>query len=265
MKDKTSNYKTIELLNKRRSIRAYSAKSITSEDEKVIIHAAIRAPTAGNLMLYSILKITDQKLKEKLAVSCDNQPHIAKAPLVLIFLADVQRWWEYFEICDVQKKCNDININFEKPQESDLLLACCDALIAAQNAVIAAEAIGIGSCYIGDIMENYETHREILNLPNWVFPITLLCFGYPKGEKEKIPLTTRFPRDYIVHQNTYRQLNRQDYKHMFQGVERKRVIDFAENLGQQIYFEKLGANFSKEMRRSVKVAIKKWISDNQKD
>jgi nitroreductase len=265
MKDKIPINKTIELLNQRRTIRAYSAKPITSEDEKVIINAAIRAPTAGNLMLYSILKITDQKLKEKLAVSCDNQPHIAKAPLVLIFLADVQRWWNYFEICNVQKKCNDISINFEKPQESDLLLACCDALIAAQNAAIAAEALGIGSCYIGDIMENYETHQEVLRLPNWVFPITLLCFGYPKGEKEKIPLTTRFPRDFIVHQNAYHQLSRQDYMHMFQGVERKRIIDFAENFGQQIYFEKLGANFSKEMRRSVKVAIKNWSTDNQKD
>jgi nitroreductase len=265
MKDKILNYKTVELLNQRRSIRAYSAKPITNEDEKVIIHAAIRAPTAGNLMLYSILKITDQKLKEKLAITCDNQPHIAKASLVLIFLADVQRWWNYFEICDVQKKCDDLNINFEKPQESDLLLACCDALIAAQNAVIAAEALGIGSCYIGDIMENYETHQELLQLPKWVFPITLLCFGYPKGDKEKIPLTPRFSRDLIVHQNTYHKLTREDYTHMFEGVERKRIIDFAENFGQQIYFEKLGANFSKEMRRSVKVAIKNWITDDQKD
>lgn len=257
--------KTIELLNQRRSIRAYSARPITKEDEKVIIHAAIRAPTAGNLMLYSILKITDQKLKEKLAITCDNQPHIAKASLVLIFLADVQRWWNYFEICDVQKKCNDMHINFEEPQESDLLLACCDALIAAQNAVIAAEALDIGSCYIGDIMENYETHRELLKLPNWVFPVTLVCFGYPKGDKKKIPLTTRFSQDYIVHQNAYHQLSREDYTLMFQGVKRKRIIDFAENFGQQIYFEKLGANFSKEMRRSVKVAIKNWTIDNQKD
>ncbi len=265
MKKKSPDNKTIELLNKRRTIRAYSAKPISQEDEKIIIRAAIRAPTAGNLMLYSILKVTDQKLKEKLAISCDNQPHIAKAPLVLIFLADMQRWWNYFELCDVQKKCNEMHVNFEKPQESDLLLACCDALIAAQNAVIAAEALGIGSCYIGDIMENYETHQELLKLPRWVFPITLICFGHPKGDKDKIPLTNRFPVDYIVHENIYHQLSREDYKNMFEGVERKRIIDYAENFGQQIYFEKLGADFSIEMRRSVKVAIKNWINGNQKD
>jgi hypothetical protein len=52
---------------------------------------------------------------------------------------------------------------------------------------------------------------------------------------------------------------------MFEEVERKRMIDYSENFGKQIYFEKLGADFSLEMRRSVKVAIKNWINDNQKD
>ena len=108
-------------------------------------------------------------------------------------------------------------------------------------------------------MENYEIHREILNLPNWVFPITLICFGYPKGDKEKMPLKSRFSQDYIVHDNVYHRLDEDDYKKMFKGVERMRIIEHAENLGQQIYFEKLGADFSKEMRRSVKVALQEWI------
>ena len=60
-----------------------------------------------------------------------------------------------------------------------LFLACCDALIAAQTAVIAAESLGIGTCYIGDIMENYEEHEELFGLPKYVFPIRLICFGYP--------------------------------------------------------------------------------------
>ena len=78
------NSETIELISKRRTIRAYKSKPLTEQEENIIIQAAMRAPTAGNLMLYSILKISDQKLKEKLSLTCDNQPHIAKAPLVLI-------------------------------------------------------------------------------------------------------------------------------------------------------------------------------------
>ena len=129
---------TLKLINNRRTIRAYAPKPLTQEEINTIIHGAMRAPTAGNMMLYSIIQVIDQELKNKLAITCDNQPHIAKAPLVLVFLADMQRWWDYLNVCKTKELCNDLGEVFETPQESDLLLACCDALIAAQNAVITA-------------------------------------------------------------------------------------------------------------------------------
>ena len=73
-----------------------------------------------------------------------------------------------------------IGVAFVKPQEADLLLANCDALIAAQNSVIAAESLGIGSCYIGDIVENIEVHKEMFNLPEYVFPTIMVCYGHHK-------------------------------------------------------------------------------------
>ena len=253
------NNQTLELIYNRRTIRAYNPKPLTQEEINTIIHGAMRAPTAGNLMLYSIIQVSDQKMKDKLAITCDNQPHIAKASLVLIFLADMQRWWDYFKICKTKELCDKIGVEFETPQESDLLLACCDALIAAQNAVITAEALGIGSCYIGDIMENIEIHRKMFNLTRWVFPITMVCFGYPKGDKENIPLTPRFPQKFIHFINEYKRLNQQQFTEMFQNVERNYEVTHAKNLGQKFYFAKLAADFSKEMRRSVKVAINDWI------
>jgi nitroreductase len=219
----------------------------------------MRAPTAGNLMMYSIIQVVDKDLKEKLVKTCDNQPHIAKAPLVLLFLADMQRWWDYFELSKVEEKCNEIGKEYQTPQESDLFLASCDALIAAQNSVIAAEALGIGSCYIGDIMENYEIHREMFNLPNWVFPITLLCYGRPKGDKNKIPLTTRFPQKFILFTNQYSRLSENDFKDMLKNDTRRIVIKEAKNMGQQLYLGKLGADYSVEMRRSVKAALNEWL------
>ena len=248
----------LSLLKERRSIRAYSSRKLTEEEINTIIHSAMRAPTAGNMMFYSIIQVKDQKMKEKLVKTCDNQPLIAKAPLVLLFLADVQRWWDYFKISNIDDQCAKENIEFQTPQESDLLLASCDALIAAQNAVIGAEALGIGSCYIGDIMENYEIHREMFNLPRWVFPITLICFGYPKGDKEKIPLTTRFPQKYIHFINRYESLNSEDFKDMFKNDPRNAQLKEGENLAQIAYFKKLAADYSIEMRRSVKAALKGW-------
>ncbi|MFW9949963.1 MAG: nitroreductase family protein [Candidatus Thorarchaeota archaeon] len=253
---------TLDLIFNRRTLRAYNNKPITEEEINIIIKAALRAPTAGNLMLYSILEIKDQRLKEQLAVTCDHQPHIAKAPLVLIFLADMQRWWDYFKICKTDELCTRIGEDFIKPQESDLLLACCDALIAAQNAVIAAEALGMGSCYIGDIMENIETHRKMLNLPTWVFPITMLCIGYPKINKETIPLQPRFQKKFVHYINKYKRLDNDEFMEMFQNFERdykhQQYINQAENMGQKVYFAKMAANYTNEMRRSVKVALKDW-------
>ena len=253
---------TLKLINERRTIRAYDPKPLTQEEIDTIIHGAMRAPTAGNMMFYSIIQVTNQDKKDKLAITCDNQPHIAKASLVLIFLADMQRWWDYFKVCKTKEICIKQHEEFETPQESDLLLACCDALIAAQNAVITAESMGIGSCYIGDIVENIEVHREMLNLPHWVFPIIMVCFGYPKGKKENLPLTPRFPQKFIHFKNEYKRLKEQEFSEMFKDVERNYNLEFTENLGQKFYFAKLAADYSKEMRRSVKVAIKDWIKKN---
>ena len=116
-------------------------KEILPEEKELILKAAAAAPTAGNQQLYTILDITDQELKDKLAETCDHQPFIAKAKMVLIFCADYQKWYDAFQAVDCESR---------KPGPGELMLACSDANIAAQNAVTAAWSLGIGSCYIHD-------------------------------------------------------------------------------------------------------------------
>ena len=121
----------IKELFERKSVRVYSDKMIEEDKKQLIIDSAIQAPTAGNMTLYSIIDVEDQEIKEKLAKSCDNQPFIAKAPLVLIFVADYQKWYDAF-------KYYHGNEEVRSPSYGDFLLAYSDALIAAQNAVVAA-------------------------------------------------------------------------------------------------------------------------------
>ena len=78
----------LQQLHTRKSVRVYEDRPVAPEVKQAILEAAIQAPSAGNMALYTILDITDQAIKDKLAVSCDNQPFIATAPLVLIFCAD---------------------------------------------------------------------------------------------------------------------------------------------------------------------------------
>ena len=249
---------TLKLIHNRRSVRAYEDRPIDRETTNTIVQAAVRAPTAGNMMLYSILEIEDQTLKEKLARSCDNQPFIARAPLVLLFLADYQRWFDTYIAFDVPALCEAEGQAMRLPGEGDLMLACCDALIAAQTAVIAAESLGVGSCYVGDIMERYEYHRELLNLLRYTFPIALLCFGYPTQAAQERELTSRFPQEAIHFKNRYRHLDEAELRQMLEPRDRENYLRNAANIGQHYYVRKFSADFTVEMTRSVRQAIRTW-------
>jgi nitroreductase len=255
----------MDVLMKRRSVRAFEEREISADVRAEILKATLRAPTAGNLMLYSILDVTDQAQKDKLAITCDDQSFIAKAPMVWIFLADHQRWYDYFLASGVEELCAQRNLTMQKPEESDLFLACSDALIAAQNAVIAAESFGIGSCYIGDVMERYETHKEMFNLPQYVFPICMLVFGYPTQQQMNREYTPRFDEKFIVFENKYQRLKKNDFDEMFaerqgrllkiKSMQEQGIV----NVGQATYLNKFSAEFSMEMRRSVHEILKVWM------
>ena len=254
----------LQTLLNRKSIRAYEERPISAEVKNEILSATLRAPTAGNMMLYSIIDITEQSIKDTLAQTCDDQPFIAEAPMVWLFLADYQRWIDYFCCSDVDQACRQREVSPRQPAAGDLLLACCDALIAAQTAVIAAEALGIGSCYIGDILEKYEVHRELFNLPDYAIPIGLLCFGYPTEEEKEQERTTRFDRRFIVFENCYQRLSDDDFAEMFgerqaRWLSRRTKEDGLENFGQLMYFRKFAADYSKEMNRSAQVMWRTWL------
>ena len=254
----------MDVLMKRKSMRAFEQKDVSPEIKAAILQAALRAPTAGNMMLYSIIDVTDQSIKDRLALTCDDQPFIAKAPLVWLVLADYQRWQDYFVACGVPEICAAKNEELRSPAEGDLFLACCDALIAAQNAVIAAESFGLGSCYIGDIMEQYETHKALFNLPRYVFPICLLCFGYPTEQQKNRAQSDRFDQKFIVFENTYQQLGRDQFDEMFRERQRqmfgkRHEIEGSVNVGQAIYRRKFSAAFTYEMTRSVRLILKEWL------
>lgn len=234
-------------------MRVFEDKAISTEIKSEILNSAFEAPTAGAMMLYSILDITDEVLKEKLSVTCDNQPFIAKAPMVLIFLADYQRWYDSFCFED----CNP-----RKPEEGDILLACADAIIAAQNTVVAAESLGIGSCYIGDIIENHETVKELLELPDYVLPAALVVYGYPAEEQKNRKKPVRFEKRYIVSENKYHRLTKEEHVKMHQTKNEKAGL-LDKNISEDIKAfckRKYMSDFSLEMNRSAAEYLKKFKS-----
>ena len=238
---------TINVLMKRKSVRVYEDREIPQEAKEAILAAAMRAPTAGNSMLYSILDVTDQALKDKLAETCDHQPFIASAPLVLVFLADYRRWVRKFH----QAGCEEV----PAPRLSDLILATNDTVIAAHAACVAAESLGIGSCYIGDILEQCETHRALLHLPEYVVPAAMLVFGYPTRQQQEREKPARCDLRHIVHENAYRPMDGAELEEMLahQAGERP-YADWLRAFCQRKY----NSGFSREMSRSAAVYLEQF-------
>ena len=234
---------TIQELRKRKSVRVFTGEPISPKKKELILEAATQAPTAGNQQLYTIIDVTDKSLKERLAVTCDNQPFIAEADMVLVFVADCQKWYDGFK---------DAGAAPRNPGVGDLMLAVTDTAIAAQNAVVAAESLGIGSCYIGDIMENAEIHKEILNLPEYTFPAVMLVFGYPTKQQVLREKPQRVAMSHIVHENAYRPMDADEKKEMWQP--KTGVMSYEEWM-KNFCNRKYNSDFSKEMSRSVQVYL----------
>ncbi len=175
----TVDNEVLQALSARKSVRVYTDDPVTEAERNAILQAAFQAPTAGNQQLYTILNITDPALKARLADLCDHQPFIAKAPLVLVFLADCRRWLQAY-------KAAGIGMSGPPVQE----ICCWPWPIPAsppQNAVVAAESLGIGSCYIGDVIENAEQMQEALHMPEYVVPACMLVFGRPTEQQKARP------------------------------------------------------------------------------
>lgn len=243
---------TVKELMERKSVRVYEDKQIEQEKKAVIMEAALQAPTAGNMTLYSIIDVTDPELKKTLSVTCDNQPFIAQAPMVLVFVADYQKWYDLF--CKYED-------TVRAPGMGDFMLAADDALIAAQNAVVAAQSMGIGSCYIGDILEQYEIHRELFSLPRYAVPAAMVVFGYPVQQQKDRVKPKRLRPEAVVFENTYCRLEPETFE-----CELNKVTDRGEDFERWIRAfcsRKWNSDFSREMSRSVKAMMDQWEKEEQ--
>ncbi len=238
---------TIELLKNHTSIRKFNELPVTAKEEQLILECAMRGATAGNMMMYHIIVIRDKETLKALAASCDDQPFIGSAQLGLLFVVDNYKWQKFFRARGV----TDRGEPYGGPEIPDIMLGMQDAMIAAQNAVVAAESMDIGTCYIGDIMERVEYHKELFHLPDFTMATTLVVMG--KYDK-KPTVRSRFDSAYVVSNETYPVVDQDFIDGMF-ALSEKTKPDFA----QKFFSRKMEADFYKEMMRSIKVYLNQWL------
>ena len=242
---------TMRLLMERKSVRQFVQEPMPREDVEAILNAAVQAPSAGNMTLWTIINVTDPEKKLALSKSCDNQPFIATAPLVLVFCADYRRWFEVFKTLDLGEE-------LRVPAEGDFMLATADTIIAAHATVVAADALGYGSCYIGDIIEHCDTQREILGLPEYVKPVAMAVFGKPTQSQIDRKKPPRFKLEDVVHENAYKQ--EQGADEMIRMLKERQGLDDEAFDRWILAFtkRKWNCDFSREMSRSAAQILKDW-------
>lgn len=178
---------TIRLLCRHRSIRAYTNQPVPDDKINTIVKAAQAVSSSNFLQTATIIRITDRVVREKLANLSSGQRHIIEAPEFWVFCADFNR-------------NKQIDENLVVNNVENLLVGSIDSAIMAQNAVIAAESLGLGCVYIGAIRNKIEEVTEMLDMPKYVSPLFGLCIGYPAEEPEIKP---RLPKELVFFENHY--------------------------------------------------------------
>ncbi|MGW5319183.1 NADPH-dependent oxidoreductase [Nocardia thailandica] len=184
----------LQVLHEHRSVRRYLPDDVPAETVRLLVSAAQSAPTSSNLQVWSVIEVRDPARKARLAALAGDQEHIRQAPVLLVWTADFAR-------------LRALAVSSGAPLEgADYLessyVGFVDAALAAQNALVAAESLGLGTVYIGAIRNKPEEVAAELNLPEHVFAVFGLVVGHPDpGEDARVK--PRLPQRAVLHAETY--------------------------------------------------------------
>jgi FMN reductase (NADPH) len=178
-----------------RSIRHFKDKPLSDEQIKTIVACAQAASTSSFIQAYSIIGIKDKEKKRKLAEIAGNQEYVAENGHLFVFCADLSR---HELIGEMEGK----NVVASIESTEKFMVALIDATLAAQNAAIAAESMGLGICYIGGIRNKLKDVKGLLKTPDRVIPLFGMTVGYPEKINDQKP---RLPFEHVYHEEEYEQ------------------------------------------------------------
>ncbi len=177
-----------------RSVRAYLPDPLQPGTVETLVAAASSAPTSSNIQAWSVVAVADPAKRDELARIAGGQAHIRQAPLILVWIADLSRAEGVGERAGTPLQGLDYTETF--------LLAAIDAALAAQNALIAAESLGLGTVYIGALRNDPQAVARLLNLPPRAVAIFGLVVGHP-DQAVPTAVKPRLPQQAVLHHDSY--------------------------------------------------------------
>jgi len=202
---------TLTTIFQHKSIRRFKPKKVSRKLINLIVEAGQRAPTACGMQTYSFVLVTDSNLREEIFGAIGHQRCMEQAPTWIVICADMARQLELFRMLKVKTEFGPLG---------KLIPSIIDSTLAAQNMVVAAEALGLGTVFIGSVWDSMRKVSEILKVPNNVLPILILCLGYPAETPPKRP---RWPRKAVLYENYYTMPSQDLMKQYYQKANKELI------------------------------------------
>lgn len=240
-----------EYFSKRRSVRKFLKRDISDDLLQEMVGAAMKAPTTGNMQLYTIIVTRDSGKKGALAALHYNQP-AASAPVLLTVCADFARFTRWCELRGADAGFDNF-LSFTS--------AFADALIFTQQLATIAELNGLGTCYLGTVIYNAPEIANLLKCPRLVMPVATLALGYPAEDGQP---TERLPLRAVMHEEEYREdsdeavLDFFRVKEEYPGNEKFVEENCKDNLAQ-VFSE---VRYPRGMNEEISAKLLKWLHSN---
>ncbi|MEF3306413.1 oxygen-insensitive NADPH nitroreductase [Paenibacillus sp. GYB003] len=180
-----------ELLLRHRSVRSFKPDAVSDDMLETIVRCAQMASTSSNVQAYTVIAVTNPETKRALSVVAGNQRHVEQCPVLLVWCADLSR---------DRLACANEGVTMVSGTMENFIVATVDVALAAQNAAVAAESLGLGIVYIGGLRNDLREVTRLLNVPELVYPIFGMCLGYPEGPSGVRP---RLPLRAVLHREAY--------------------------------------------------------------
>lgn len=194
-----------EFFSHRATVRKYTDEAPSRELIDSLLTAASKAPTTGNMQLYSVVETRDPEMRRRLAELHFNQPAAAGAPLMLTFCADYYRFTRWCEVSDADPGYDNF-LSFTS--------AMMDAVILTQQFVTLAELSGLGTCYLGTCLYNAPEIAALLKLPRLTVPVACISVGYPAERPEE---TERLGTEGLLYRETYPELSDEEITEIYKA------------------------------------------------
>lgn len=236
---------TIDLMRSHRSIRKFSDRPVDDETLAGIVAAAQCAATSHFIQACTVIRVKDPEKREPIAQLAGPQPWVARAPVFLVFCADLTR---------LETACRMHEVAMEKGWAEQFVSATVDAALMAQNVLLAAESLGMGGVFIGGIRNDPQTVCDLLDIPDQAYPVFGMCLGWPAHDPPPKP---RLPVEAVLFTDRYPDARDMDLLRAYDRTTNDYYLHRNSNLKDETWTRQMAEFTSRVIRPHMKAFLEK--------